>query len=358
MTKEKPLISIIIVNYNSGELLLKTVKSILKSSCDKDKIEVIIVDNNSKDHSIEILLNNISRELEQIYNFILIENHQNEGWCKAINKGIKLSKGKIIIFSNHDIVFTEFSIDKVVNFLLESPQVGICQFYSLLPTGKPDVAACYLDSLGYAYSFLANYPLPVTFAEAMALALKRKVVEDIGNLDEDYFIEYEDQDFCWRALLRGYKVFFLPDAVVYHYRGSVEKPSYFVRERRVMLYTKNHIITLIKNLDFWNLVKFLPLVLLIELIKLLYILIIKRNLRIASSIIHGILSPFSNLGNVLEKRMIVQREIRKVSDKDVLKYMSPFRLYHQINYLKFQQKGQRYIITDTNFLSFLAGKKQ
>jgi GT2 family glycosyltransferase len=348
--KMPPLVSIIIVNYNAGELLLETVSSIVTCSYPINKLEIILIDNASRDKSIQITLNKLQKILNKVKRFIVIKNRQNKGWCKAINEGLKLAQGDIIIFSNHDVIYSKDSIYKIVNCLISNKEIGVCQFFSLLPSWEPDVAACYLDPLGYAYSFLSNNPVFVSFGEAVAIAVKKEVIEKIGNLDEDYFIEYEDQDFCWRALLAGYKILFCPEAVVYHYRGSVEKPIYFLREKRVMLYTKNHIVTLMKNLEIKNLLFYLPLVLTIEIGKAMYILVCKKNLKLFIGILRGITAPFLNLRSLTSKRQIVQKYVRRVPDKEVFKYFVPFMLKHQLNYLKYQQQGKRYVISDKSFV--------
>jgi len=340
-----PLVSIIVVSYNAGELLLETVSSIVTCSYPKNKLEIIIIDNASKDRSIQITLNKLQKKLNEVKKFMVIKNKQNKGWCKAINEGLKLAQGDIIIFSNHDVIYIKDSIYKIVNYLMNNKDIGVCQFFSLLSSGEPDVAACYLDRLGYAYNFLSSNPVFVSFGEAVAIAVKKEVVEKIGGLDEDYFIEYEDQDFCWRALLAGYKILFCPEAVVYHYRGSIQKPIYFLREERVMLYTKNHIATLLKNLEIKNLLFYLPLVLTIEIGKAMYILASKRNLKLFIRILKGILAPFLNLRSVVLKRQNVQKHIRRIPDKEVFKYFVPFMLKHQLNYLKYQQEGRRYLIS-------------
>jgi GT2 family glycosyltransferase len=217
------------------------------------------------------------------------------------------------------------------------------------------VAAAFLDPLGYAYSFLTTHTIFVTFGEAVAIAVKSEVIQTIGDLDEDYFIEYEDQDFCWRALLFGFKILFVHNATVTHYRGSVEKPNFFARGRRVFLYTRNHISTLIKNLEFHNLLKYLPAVLAIEFCKGLFVLFGRRNFSVSMKIFRGIFSPFAHLSSLSRKRHTIQQN-RKISDKDVLKSFVSFMPRHQLNYLKYQGEGKRYVIDDALFLADMESK--
>lgn len=350
------VLSIIIVNYNSGELLTRTVESILDSGYPLSRLELIIVDNGSKDNSLINLKTKNEAKSDELFGLNIIRNTENEGWCKAINLGLRQARGDVIIFSNHDVIYSKGSISKVIFHLNNRKDVGICQFNSFLPTGEPDVAAAYLDPLGYAYSFIVSEPTLVTFGEAVAIAIKKDVVDKIGNLDDDYFIEYEDQDFCWRALLHGYKILFIPEAIVHHYRGTVEKPNFFVREKRVYLYTRNHINTLIKNLELHNLLRYLPQVLLIEVCKALFVLFVRRNFRLAAKIFEGIVAPFLILPSLSRKRKKIQKS-RSVPDEEVLKYFVPFMPVHQLNYLKYQSSGQRYVLDNQLLLKVLANKE-
>lgn len=354
-TQSNKLVSVIIVNYNSGDLLSRTVKSILDSNYQTDRIELIIVDNNSRDSSLNNLQRTLKNRLTNLFNLVVISNNENEGWCKAINAGLVKTQGDIIIFSNHDVIYSTDAITKVISHLNSNNDIGICQFNSLLPSGDPDVAAAFLDPLGYAYSFLADRPTLVSFGEAVAIAIKRDVINRVGNLDNDYFIEYEDQDFCWRALLYGFKILYVPDAIVHHYRGTVEKPSYFIRERRVYLYTRNHISTLIKNLELHNLFYYLPQVLLIELCKALLVLVAKRNFRLSLKIFEGIIAPFRILPSLRKKRAKIQQS-RSIPDRQVLKYFVPFMPLHQLNYLKHQAAGKRYVLDNQLLVKAVAAK--
>lgn len=354
-TPSKEVISVIIVNYNSGNLLSSTVKSILDSNYPIDRIELVIVDNNSRDHSLSNMQKTLKNRLTNLSNLVIIRNVENEGWCKAINSGLIKTQGDIIIFSNHDVIYSADAISKVTSHLNNNHDIGICQFNSLLPSGEPDVAAAFLDPLGYAYSFLVDRPTLVSFGEAVAIAIKRDVINRVGNLDNDYFIEYEDQDFCWRALLHGFKILYIPDAIVHHYRGTVEKPNYFIRERRVYLYTRNHISTLIKNLELHNLLYYLPQVLFIELCKALLVLVVRRNLRLALKIFEGIIAPFLTLPSLRKKRAKIQQS-RSIPDKQVLKHFVPFMPLHQLNYLKHQAAGKRYVLDNQQLLKLVATK--
>jgi len=337
---EWPFVSVIIVNHNAGELLFKTVYSVLNSDYPKDKLEVIIIDNGSTNGSMHLILN----KFHPSSNFTVIRNRENLGWCKAVNMGIKMAKGDFIACLNHDVVVTDKWLKEVIRVMKANSKIAICQCYSLSPDGKaPDSAMNYLDLFGYAYSYVAEKePTEVTFAEAMAWVINRKVIDDIGDLDEDIFIEYDDQDFCWRAILAGYKIVFVPSAIVYHYRGRVEGPTYFYRPRRDMLYVRNHLNTLIKHLELRNLAKVIPIVLAIEFGKAIY-LFIKGKQEIAFATVKGLFSVLRGLKATLRKRWIIQHKIRRIRDKEAMRYFVRFNPHALKLFLSLQERGKRLI---------------
>ncbi len=143
----------------------------------------------------------------------------------------------------------------------------------------PDSGMNYLDRFGYSYSYASskiNYE--VFFAEGMAFAIKREVINKVGVFDDYFFMEYDDMDLSWRARLGGYKVFFVPKAIVYHARGGTVGATYFQRINNVTWYTRNHLVTLIKNYEIETLLKLSPIILTVEMIKIVYLANSKEKL--------------------------------------------------------------------------------
>jgi GT2 family glycosyltransferase len=332
-----PFVSVIIVNFNGKKWLERCIPSVLNSSY--DNFEVIVVDNGSTDGSAEFIMKNYP-------NIKLIRLKENKGWSYANNIGIKVSKGDIIICLSNDMEVHPQWITEIVNFMKANPAVGIvqCNSVSMWDRKTLDSSMNYLDKLGYAYGYAPlKIPYEVFFAEGMAFAFKREVVENVGLLDHYYFMEYDDMDFCWRARLAGYKVYFLPSAIVYHARGGTVGKTYFQRIKNVELYTRNHIVTLIKNYEVGNLLKILPIVLIIEITKAIYILIVKKNVKVGVAILKGILQAIKDLKIVLKKRYYVQSR-RKISDAELMKIMHPFMPKLLYSFIIYQSKGKRFII--------------
>jgi len=337
-----PIISIIIVNLNGKKWLKGLFESVLASDYPRDKLEVILVDNGSTDGSV----NFVKERIRNGAKLKIIQNRRNLGWSPANNQGIEAATGEIIVCLSNDMEVDPKWLKEIVRVMEAGSNIGIIQCNSLSIWDKktPDSGMNYLDRFGYAYSYTSlGKPFEVFFAEGMAFAVKREVIEKVGMLDGYYFMEYDDMDFSWRACLAGYKVFFVPTAKVYHARGGTVGATYFQRVKNVMLYTRNHFVTLIKNYELKTLLKLSPIILVVEILKILYLLIIKKNWKVAYAALNGIFYVLKDLKVILQKRMKVQR-IRKISDKEIMKFMHPFNPKLLRLFLVLQAKGKRLIL--------------
>lgn len=229
-------ISIVIVNYNSGNLLKECVNSIISlKDTSSNNIEIVIVDNASKDDSYHLA--------STLYDkLILIKNNFNIGFPKACNQGIKASSGNILILLNPDTLITKEAIEFTIegfSFLKDVGIIGVAQkdlndFYSAcypFPSLKnyclsklikiklkPNLVL--LDSLSQNKNwFYLNGYISGSF-----LAIKSSTIKQIGLMDEDLFW-IEDADWCKRAIDAGIKIAYSPDATIIHYRGAIAKKN-------------------------------------------------------------------------------------------------------------------------------------
>ena len=231
-------ISIIIVNYNSGELLSKSLESIFNSGYDSD-IEVIVVDNNSSDNS--------AGKARVIFPQVaFIQNDRNLGFAKANNLGIKKSKGRSVLLLNPDTVIMQDALQKMVEFMNSSPDIGIIGAKLLNPNGSIQLSCrsfpSWINAIHNRYSpvtrlfpknkYAARYlhtdwthdePRQVDWLSGACLMIKREVLEQIGLFDEDFFMYCEDIDICYRSKQAGWKNFYYPHAKVIHYIGRGKK---------------------------------------------------------------------------------------------------------------------------------------
>lgn len=231
-------LSIIIVSYNTKDLTVAAIESII-NTVKKVSYEIIIIDNNSQDKSVEV----IDSLKQKIKNLILIKNKENLGFSKANNIGVKESKGKYVLFLNSDTVVYENTIDRMVEFMDSHKDSGATTCYLEMPNGKMDDAShrgfptpwrafCHFSGMSKLFSksrLFSGYSLgwmdltKTHEIEALAgafMIVRRDAGEKVGWWDEDFFWYGEDLDFCYRLKERGWKIYFVPEFKTLHYKGA------------------------------------------------------------------------------------------------------------------------------------------
>ena len=138
-----PKVSVIIVNYNGKELLEKCLDSLFK--VEYDNFEVLIVDNNQSDNSIEFITKNYP-------SIIIIKLDSNKGFAEPNNIAAKIAKGDYLLLLNNDTVVTLNFISEMIKSLEHDKTIGICQSLLLKPDGSVDSSGDFIDKLGVAYN--------------------------------------------------------------------------------------------------------------------------------------------------------------------------------------------------------------
>lgn len=251
-------VSIVIVNWNTRQLLLRCLQSILDHS-GRRSVELIVVDNASADGSAGV----VARRYPQV---ILVENQTNLGFAKANNLGIKRSRGDYVCLVNSDILVLDRSIDRMCDYMDRNPEAGLLG-PRLLNADRSMQLSCkrFPTLLNYACeSFGVNKLLPhsrlfcgehlryfshgkLLRTEALVgafLMVRRKALEEVGLLDEEFFIYGEEIDWARRFWASGWEVVFFPKAEVVHYgaASSARDPTRFYREnyRSKLRYWRKH----------------------------------------------------------------------------------------------------------------------
>ena len=227
-------LSIVIVSYNTKDFLKSCIESIYKTSKSLS-LEIIVVDNNSADGSAEMVL----REFK---NVILIKNKDNLGFSKANNIGVKKTTGRYVLFLNSDTIVYDKTLEYMVNFMEENKTAGASTCKLIMLNGKIDDAShrgfpTPWNSLAHFSGFskflgktkiFGGYNLGyMNFSkthEIDALAgafmlVKREAGESVGWWDEDYFFYGEDLDFCFMLKQKGWKIYYVPEVSILHYKG-------------------------------------------------------------------------------------------------------------------------------------------
>jgi len=235
-------LSIIIVNYKTYELTKNAIKSVLKTV--KSSYEVFVVDNDSQDLSYEKLESRFKNEIAD-GKIKLIANKSNQGFAIANNMAIKESKGDYILLLNSDTIVKEDSIDSSFDYIKNHDDVGVLGCKILLPNGNLDKAAkrsfpnpknSFYKLFGFSKinknSEDNNYNLDDLAADGVYevdslvgafMLLRKKTIEEIGLLDEDYFMYGEDIDWCYRIKKANWKIIYYGETEIIHFKGSSSK---------------------------------------------------------------------------------------------------------------------------------------
>ena len=255
-------LSVIIVNYNVKDFLQSLLLS-LNKALKNISHEIIIVDNASTDGSVELIKNNFQ-------NITLIANKENLGFSRANNQGLKNSNGKYLLLINPDTIVSEDTISEMINFFKNNPGTGLAGCKILNPDGSLQLACrrsfpgpwtsfCKVTGLSSLFpksKIFARYNLTyldenrsyeVDAVSGSFMMFTREVYEKIGGLDEEYFMYGEDLDFCYRIQKVGYKIFYVHNTKIIHYKGESTKRS-TLDETRIFynamhLFVKKHFST-------------------------------------------------------------------------------------------------------------------
>ena len=228
-------LSIILVNWNTKEITRDALASIYRET-DGFPFEVIVVDNNSQDSSVEM----IKKEFPLVR---LIENDDNKGFGKANNQGLKIATGEYLMFLNTDVIVLDKAINKLVDYLDQHPDVMMggprllnkdLTFQHACRRMLPNPTNSFFHLFGFAKIFKKNKFIndykqynsnPDITGQTQALSgaamlFRRQVYEEIGGFDEVFFMYGEDLDFCKRVLDKGWKTMYISNAKIIHFGGQ------------------------------------------------------------------------------------------------------------------------------------------
>ncbi|ALO14852.1 N-acetylglucosaminyl-diphospho-decaprenol L-rhamnosyltransferase [Salinivirga cyanobacteriivorans] len=231
-------LSVIIVNYNVRHFLRQCLQSV-ENAVSKINAEVFVVDNNSVDGSVSMVRESFSWVK-------LIENKENLGFSKANNLAIKQAKGEYVLLLNPDTVVEEDTFLKVVGFMDQHADAGglgvkmIDGNGDFLPESKrglptPMVAFYKIAGLSALFPYskkFGRYHLKyldkekvheVDVLSGAFMLVRKKVIDEIGGLDETFFMYGEDIDWSYRIKKSGYKNYYFPDTTIIHYKGESTK---------------------------------------------------------------------------------------------------------------------------------------
>ena len=308
-------ISIVILNYNAGELLEKCISSVMKSNY--KNFEIILVDNASKDESHKECKNKFPK-------IKLIENNENLGYCEGNNIGLKQVDGKYCIILNPD---TEVESNWINEFLREYKNhgEGLYQPKLLATSDKTRInsGGNMMNIFGFGYSLGKgkkdseefNKFKSINYASGACLFTSKKILDKIGFFDPYLFAYHDDLELGWRAAELGIKSFYAPSIVVYH----TESFSFKWSPIKFYLLERNRWYCILTHYSKSTFYKILPGLMIIEIMIFFFFLskgMIKEKIKASKEII-------KNYKNI--KKKYEELESKKIiSDKQIIEKFSDF----------------------------------
>lgn len=265
-------LSIVIVNWNTHHVIIECLESIYLRLGEL-QAEVIVIDNASRDNSI----NEIATRFPQV---VLIANDTNRGFAGANNQGMEIATGRFVLLLNPDTVVLDDVFAKSIDYLNENPDVGVvgCQ---VMESPETIQRTCFkypsiLNTLMWVSGALAFKPLSriagraaygpwdrrnereVDVVSGMFMLVRREALEEVGFMDEEYFIFAEEADWCYRFSKAGWRCMFAPVGRILHVDGG-SKSTNQASVRMYVQIQKSLLLFHCKHLGFapWTLCKFL-----------------------------------------------------------------------------------------------------
>jgi GT2 family glycosyltransferase len=244
-------VSVIIVNWNTKELLRDCICSVYEHAGNID-YEIIVIDNASTDGSASMVKN----DFRQV---ILIENSDNRGFATANNQGIAVAKGRYVLLLNSDTVVLDNSIANTVRFADENPHAAVTGCRVLNPDRSlqrtcfmfPSIlnmllSSTYLYKLFPKNRFFGREQMTwwnrsdvreVDVVTGCFMLVRREAIEQVGVMDEQFFMYCEETDWCYRFREKGWKVMFAPVGEIIHFGGqsTAQKPVAMIVQLRLSI---------------------------------------------------------------------------------------------------------------------------
>ena len=314
----EPLVSVIILNYNAGNLLSECIESVLKT--DYEKFEIIIVDNDSKDDSVD-------RCKEKFRDVQIIENKKNLGYCEGNNVGIRNAKGEFIAILNPDTVVDSNWLKELIKGYeifgdgMYQPRFLTTNNHKILQgTGNM------INLFGFGFARNKgdidegqfNEPERIGYASGTCLFTSKKIIEELDMFDSFLFAYHDDLDLCWRAALKNIKSYYIPSSIVYH---PPEGYTFKWNSFKFYLLERNRQYCLLTHYSRKTYFKMLPALMIIEIGVFFYYLkkgVLLSKFKATLSILKNFKHINVTYKKIQNKRKISDRELIKIFDDNII----------------------------------------
>jgi N-acetylglucosaminyl-diphospho-decaprenol L-rhamnosyltransferase len=253
-----PVLSIIIVNWNTRDLLRQAIQAITETYSEPDKLEIIVVDNASTDGTPAMI-----REVYPDVRLIILP--KNIGFAGGNNRGIAVAQAKSLLLLNSDTLVLPGALEALTHYLDAHPEVGMVGPKLLNEDGTsqssrrrfPTLPLLFLESTWlqplapapwlrrfYMEDVSASEPHDVGWLTGAAMMVRQEVVEQVGGLDDGFFMYSEELDWCRRIQDAGWRIAYTPEAQIIHYGGKssdqVVPARHIYFQASKVRYTKKH----------------------------------------------------------------------------------------------------------------------
>jgi GT2 family glycosyltransferase len=238
-------VSILIVHYNTPGLLRQTLKGITKAN-PQVSYEVIVVDNNPSQRIGEM----IRKEFPEVK---LVVSNENVGFGRGMNAAMQIATGRYYLVFNPDILLAEGALETMVKYMDTHAEVGMIGPRLNNPDGslqlsaytymKPEVIVYrrvpFIGRLGFAKKAVDEYLRvgadhtkiqEVDYVLGAAMFVRKEAVDQVGGFDPEFFVYFEDQDWCRRFWLAGWKVLYFPEVALIHYHRRETAKGGFLKQ--------------------------------------------------------------------------------------------------------------------------------
>lgn len=250
---DAPDLSIVLVCWNNKAYLEPCLRSLYEGGL-KSRFDVVVVDNGSTDGSQEMLE-------QQFPEVRIIQNDHNVGLARACNQGTEATEGRYVLLLNNDTLVNGPSLDALVDFIDNTEDAGAVGGKLLNPDGTFQAGYANFSTLreeflvatrigerlweGYPshLDFETDRPMPVGWLSSACLLLRRDALDEVGLLDEGFFIYGDEADLQYRLQQAGWRVYYLPSATTIHYGGrSMDRwrRRKMVYRGKMLFYRKNY----------------------------------------------------------------------------------------------------------------------
>lgn len=260
----RPLVTVIILNWNGKEYLESCLPSVDALDYPRDRLEIMVVDNNSTDGSVEFVRENYPR-------VILVRKRRNEGYARPNNDAARLAGGSHLAFLNNDVRVERDWLEKMIQSMRVSKGV-VCVASKMLSWDgeRIDYAGGTVSFEGRGFQAAWGHVKEgreashgeTLFPCSGAMLIQKEAFLETGGFDEDLGWHFVDVDLGWRLWVQGYRVAYNPTALAYHVQGGDHERS--SDHKKDHLIERNGILTAVKNLADDNLHRVLPASLLLQ----------------------------------------------------------------------------------------------